>query len=72
MTSLFGIQGLVLLAIAAIFVLKIARKWTADKSRTILKTPGTISSRNAFCTNCGAPQQSGARFCGGCGAPRGE
>ena len=33
--SFFGIQGLVLLAIATIFVLKIARKWAATKSTTI-------------------------------------
>jgi hypothetical protein len=70
--SLFGIQGLVLLAIFVILALKIARRWAADKSKTILPFPGSISSRNAFCTNCGAAQQPDGRFCGACGARRGE
>ena len=63
--SFFGIQGLVLLAIATILALKIARRWAATRSTTAF-------SRNAFCTNCGAAQQDGGQFCGGCGARRRE
>jgi len=70
--SFFGIQGLVFLAIAAIFVLKIARKWAATRSTTIPTPRGIASSRNAFCTNCGAAHQDGGQFCGGCGVRRGE
>jgi hypothetical protein len=69
--SFFGIQGLVLLAIATILVLKIARRWAATKSTTI-QAPRATASRNAFCTNCGAAQQDGGQFCGVCGARRGE
>ena len=69
--SFFGIQGLVLLAIATIFVLKIARRWAATKVTKILAPGGTGSFRNAFCTNCGAAQQDGGQFCGGCGVRRG-
>ena len=70
--SLFGIQGLVLLAIATILALKIARRWIATRSTTIPGPRGTVSSRDAFCTNCGAAQQAGGLFCGGCGARRAD
>jgi hypothetical protein len=70
--SFFGIQGLVLLAIATILVLKIARRWAAIRSTTIPAPKGTASYRNVFCTNCGAAQQDGGQFCGECGARRGE
>jgi hypothetical protein len=66
----FGLTGLILLAIAAIFILKIVRRFGANRSNTFGAPRGTTSSRNAFCTNCGAELRGDGVFCGGCGTRR--
>lgn len=66
----FGLRGLILIAIAAILILRTVRKLGANRSNTVPAARGTVSSGNAFCTNCGAALESGGSFCGGCGARR--
>jgi len=68
--SILGLRGLILLAIASILILRMARKFGANRSNTTSVPRGTISSRNAFCTHCGAALAGSGLFCGGCGTRR--
>jgi hypothetical protein len=64
----FSLPVLILVAIAAILILRTVRRFGADRSGrapTAARTPG-----NAFCIHCGGPLVSGGQFCGGCGARR--
>src|SRR5260370_28415036 len=66
----FSLRGLILVAIAAILILRTIRKFGAKRSNTLVAPRGTTATRNAFCTNCGAALQGGGLFCGGCGTRR--
>ncbi len=67
-----SLRGLILLAIATILFLRLARRFRSNKSNSmggpLLRAP---SSGNSFCTNCGAALPGSGLFCGGCGARRG-
>ena len=67
----FGFRGLILLAILGLLILRIVFRFAGKRSNTISGPRWTPSSRNAFCTQCGAPLQGNGQFCGNCGAPRG-
>ncbi len=65
----FSLRALILIAIAALLILRTIRKFAPNRSSkipTAARTPG-----NAFCIHCGAALASGGQFCGACGAPRG-
>jgi hypothetical protein len=67
----FGLRGLVLLAIAAMLVLRIGLRYAGrNRSNTFSAPRWSPTSRNSFCTSCGAPLQGTGQFCGNCGARR--
>jgi hypothetical protein len=65
----FSLRALILVAIAAILILRTVRKVTANKSGRVPTAARTAG--NAFCIHCGGALASEALFCGGCGARRG-
>jgi len=67
----FSVRGLILLAIAAVLILRTIRKFGAKRSNTMVTPRGTTATRKAFCINCGAALEGGGVFCGGCGTRRG-
>jgi alkyl hydroperoxide reductase subunit AhpF len=66
----FSLRGLILVAIAAILILRTIRRFGQNRSGTVPRAARTLSSGNAFCIHCGGPLVSGGLFCGGCGARR--
>ena len=66
----FSLRGLVLVAIAAILIIRTVRRFGANRSSRVPTGARTPSSGNAFCIHCGAPLQAIGLFCGGCGERR--
>jgi hypothetical protein len=64
----FSLRGLILLAIATFLIVRMVRRFGANRPKTVGGNQGTPSSGNAFCTNCGAALPGSGLFCGGCGA----
>jgi len=64
-----SLRGLILLVIATFLIVRMVRRFGANRPNTIGVNRGTPSSKgNAFCTNCGAALPGTGLFCGGCGA----
>jgi hypothetical protein len=66
-----SLRGLILLAIAALLILRTIRRFGANRYNTIATPRETNPSGNVFCTNCGAALPGAGLFCGGCGTRRG-
>ena len=66
----FSLRGLILVAIAAILILRTVRRFGAKRTGTFPTAARSLSSGNAFCIHCGGPLVSEGLFCGGCGARR--
>jgi hypothetical protein len=67
----FSLRGLILIAIAAILIIRTVGKFGAKRSAKLPVASGTPSPGSAFCIHCGAALATGGLFCGGCGAQRG-